>query len=346
MPLRCLAVASSVLIVLMAEAFPAAAQSSRPKPVERVARTPWGHPDLTGIWTNDTFTPLQRPVALAGKAFFTPEEVEQLNKALGADGVDPLAAGSVIAALASGKDSDALLQSQEDVHYDNSIWLTQSWRKGLSTLRTSLIFDPEDGRIPPLTPEAQKRETARAAALKGHLFDDPESRPMGERCIIWPHEGPPLLAAPYNNIIEIFQTPAYVVIVQEIIHNARIIPLDGRPHISPNVKQLSGDSRGHWEGDTLVVETTNYTGRTRFQNSTETLRVVESFTRKADGGIDYRFTVDDPNTWTRPWSAELPMMKVESRIFEYACHEGNHDLENILRVARTQEREASAAAKK
>ena len=341
MQCRCLAVASSVLIVLMAGSVPAAAQTT----AKKAPRTTWGHPDLQGLWTNDTFTPLQRPPALAGKAFFTPEEVAQLNKALTADGVDPLAAGSVIAALATGKDSDDLLQSQEDIHYDNALWLTQSWRKGLSTLRTSMIFDPEDGRIPPLTPEAQKREAARLAALKGHQFDDPESRPLGERCIIWPHEGPPLLPAPYNNIIEIFQTPTYVVILQEIIHNARIIPLDGRPHISKNIKQLSGDSRGHWEGDTLVVETTNYTGRTRFQNSTDALRVVERFARTGDGGIDYKFTVEDPNTWTRPWSAELPMMKVESRMFEYACHEGNHDLENILRVARTQERDAAAARK-
>ena len=228
MQCRCLAVASSVLIVLMAASAPAAAQS----PAKKAPRTAWGHPDLQGLWTNDTFTPLQRPPALAGKAFFTPEEAEQLNKALTADGVDPLAPPAVLAALAAGKDSDALLQSPEDVHYDNSIWLTQNWRKGLSTLRTSMIFDPEDGRIPALTPDAQKREAARTAALKGHAFDDPESRPLGERCIIWPHEGPPLLPAPYNNIIEIFQTPAYVVIVQEIIHNARIIPLDGRPHIS------------------------------------------------------------------------------------------------------------------
>jgi hypothetical protein len=342
MQCRCLAVVSIALVVLWTAPMPAAAQAA----ARKTPRTAWGHPDLTGLWTNDTFTPLQRPAALAGKAFFTKEEVEELNKALTANGVDPLAATTVITALATGKDADALLQSQEDVHYDNSIWLTQSWRKGLSTLRTSLIFDPEDGRIPPFTPEAQKRVAARASALKDHAFDGPESRPMGERCIIWPHEGPPLLPAPYNNILEIIQTPTYVVIVQEIIHNARIIPLDGRPHISPNVKQLSGDSRGHWEGDTLVVETTNYTGRTRFQNSTDALRVVERFTRTGDGDIDYRFTVEDPNTWTRSWSAELPMMKVESRMFEYACHEGNHDLENILRVARHQEREAAAAQKK
>ena len=337
MQCRCLAVASSVLVVLMAAGTPASAQS----PARKALRTAWGHPDLQGLWTNDTFTPLQRPPALAGKAFFTPEEVEQLNKALSADGVDPLAAGGVITALATGKDSDALIQSQEDIHYDNALWLTQSWRKGLSTLRTSLIFDPEDGRIPPLTPEAQKREATRAAALKGRQFDDPESRPLGERCIIWPHEGPPLLAAPYNNIIEIFQTPDYVVIVQEIIHNARIIPLDGRPHISKSIKQLSGDSRGHWEGDTLVVETTNYTGRTRFQNSTDALRVVERFARTGDGGIDYRFTVEDPNTWTRPWSAELPMMKVESRMFEYACHEGNIGMPGILAGARKQEEQGT-----
>ena len=304
-------------------------------------RTTWGHPDLTGVWTNDTFTPLQRPASLAAKEFFTAAEIETLNQALGASGVDPLAANA-LAALIEGKESERLQQSSEDIHYDNALWLNEGRKKGLTTLRTSLIFDPADGRIPALTPEAQKRNAARAAALKGRTFDDPESRPLAERCIIWPHEGPPLIPAPYNANIEIFQTPTYVVVVQEITHNARIIPLDGRPPIAPAVRQLSGDSRGRWEGETLVVETTNFTNRTRFQGSTESLRVTERFTRIDGDSIDYRFTVEDPNTWTRPWSAEVPMTRFENRLFEYACHEGNHELTNILRVARTAERDAEA----
>jgi hypothetical protein len=338
---RCLAAGLTAVVAVSAAGATAAGQSAAAK-----ARTEWGHPDLQGLWTNDTFTPLQRPASLAGKEFFTPEEAAELNQALTADGVDPLAP-NVLAALADPRRSERLLQGKEDIHYDNSLWLTEKFRKGLSTLRTSLIVDPASGRIPPLTPEAQKREAARAAAMKGRAFDDPESRPLGERCIIWPHEGPPMLPAPYNNVIQIFQTPEYVIILQEIIHNARIIPLDRHSHLSPSVRQLSGDSLGRWEGDTLVVETTNFTGKTRFQGSTETLRVIERFTRADADTIDYRFTVDDPDTWTKPWTAAIPMMKIDdSRLFEYACHEGNYDLGNILRSARTQEREAREAATK
>ncbi len=339
---RSLAVALTVVAAISAGSAHLAGQSAAAK---APAKTAWGHPDLQGLWTNDTFTPLQRPAVLANKEFFTAEEAARLNKALTADGVDPLA-GNILAALLDERgDNDQLEQSRENIHYDNALWLTEKHRKALASLRTSLIFDPTSGRIPALTPDAQKRESARAAALKGHAFDDPESRSMAERCIIWPHEGPPLIPAPYNANLEIFQTPDYVVIVQEIIHNARIIPLDGRPHISSNIHQLSGDSRGRWEGDTLVVETTNFTGRTRFQNSTETLRVVERLRLTDANTIDYRFTVEDPNTWARPWSAEIPMLRTDNRLFEYACAEGNHDLENLLRVGRAQERDAAEAAK-
>jgi hypothetical protein len=337
---RCAAVPTLLVAVSLA----GAAVSGQTGGAKAVPRTAWGHPDLQGVWTNDTFTPLQRPASLGAKAFFTPEEAAQLNRALTADGVDPLAPNA-LAALIGGQPTERL-QQQDEIHYDNALWLSESRRKSLSTLRTSLIVDPADGRIPPLTPDAQKRQAARGAAAKGRAFDDPESRPLAERCIIWPHEGPPLIPAPYNNIIEIFQTPNYVVIVQEIIHNARIIPLDGRPPMPPSIRQLSGDSRGRWEGETLVVESANFTGKTRFQGSSEALRVVERFTRSAADTIDYTFTVEDPNTWTRSWTAEVPMAKIDSRIFEYACHEGNYDLTNILRVARSLEREAAEAAKK
>jgi len=304
----------------------------------KAPRTPWGHPDFQGLWSNDTFTPLQRPAAFAQKEFFTEEEAARLEKALTSSNVDPLA-GNLLANLLDGReDNDRVEQGKTDIHYDNALWLTEKNRKGLASLRTSLIFDPPTGRIPALTPEAQKREAARAAALKGRQFDDPESRTLAERCIIWPHEGPPLIPAPYNANLEIFQTPNFVIVVQEIIHNARIIPLDGRPHIPAAMKQLSGDSRGHWEGETLVVDSTNFTGKTRFQNSTETLHVTERFTRTDANTIDYRFTAEDPNTWTRAWSGAIPMTKTDNRLFEYACAEGNHDLVNRLRVGRSQDR--------
>jgi hypothetical protein len=334
---RCLAAVPMAVLAASLSTISAGAQSAAAK--APLPRTDWGHPDLQGFWTNATFTPLQRPASLAGKEFFTSEEAAELQRALTADGVDPLAPNA-LAALIEGKKVEELSQ-QDEIHYDNAIWLNDSRRKGLSTLRTSLIVDPPDGRIPPLTPEAQQRATVRAAALKGRAFEGPESRPLAERCIIWPHEGPPLTPPPYNNLYQIFQTPGYVVILQEIIHNARIIPLDGRPAVSPNIRQLSGNSRGRWEGSTLVVETSNFTGRTRFQGSTETLRVVERFTRIEGDSIDYQFTVEDPATWTRPWSAAIPMLKTEGPLFEYACHEGNYDLANILGVARALEREAA-----
>jgi hypothetical protein len=339
---RCLAAVLTVLAVVSMAPVPAAAQSAV---TSTPLRTPWGDLDLQGRWTNDTFTPLQRPAHLAGKEFFTEEEAAELTRLLTADGVDPLA-GNVLNEQNEERRRERVRQSKENIHYDNAIWLTATRPKGLTSRRTSLIVDPPDGRIPPMRPEAQKREADRAAAMKGRVFDGPDTRPLSERCIIWPHEGPPLIPPVYNNIYQIFQTPGYVVIHQEMTHNARIIPLDGRPHISPNIRQWSGDSRGRWEGQTLVVETTNLTDRTRFQGSTEALHVIERFTRVDAETVRYEFTVEDPKTWTRPWTAEIPMMRTEDFIYEYACHEGNYDLANILRAARTLEQAAEDAAKK
>jgi len=336
---RCLAAALTVALAVSAAGVRLTGQASTYK----APRTAWGHPDFQGLWSNDTFTPLQRPAVFGQKEFFTEEEAARLEKALSSNNVDPLAGNLLANLLDSKEDNDRVEQGQTDIHYDNALWLTEKNRKGLASLRTSLIYDPPAGRIPPLTPDAQKREADRAAALKGHQFDGPESRSLAERCIIWPHEGPPLIPAPYNANLEFIQTPGYVILIQEIIHNARIIPLDGRAHIPSTIRQLSGDSRGHWEGDTLVVDSTNFTGKTRFQNSTQTLHVVERFTRTDADTIDYRFTVEDPNTWTRPWSAAIPMTRTNNRLFEYACAEGNHDLENLLRVGRSQDRDAAAA---
>jgi hypothetical protein len=332
---------AGLAIVCLAYA-PAGAQSAR---ASNPPRTPWGAPDLQGVWTNDTFTPLQRPANLAGKEFFTEAEAAELKALLAAEDVDPL---TPLARVQFGEQSrektSEQLRQREEIHYDNAIWLREAKPKGLTSLRTSLIVDPPDGRIPAMTPDAQKRTADLAAAAKGKIFDGPENRTLAERCIIWPHEGPPLIPPAYNAIYQIFQTPAYVVIYQEIIHNARIIPLDGRAHIPSTLRQWAGDSRGRWEGQTLVVETTNFTGKTRFQGSTDSLRVVERFTRVDADTIDYKFTVEDPATWTKPWTADIPMMKSDGRIFEYACHEGNYDLPNILSVARNLE--AQAAQKK
>ena len=227
-----------VLAPLVVAPFPAPGQATSPAAKTWTPpRTPDGQPDLQGLWTMSTFTPLERPRHLAEKEFYTEEEAAELRKLFTADGVDPLA-GSVINEKDEEKRSKKLLQSKESIHYDNSIWLRTKQPKGLSSRRTSLIVDPPDGRIPPLTPDAKKRAAARKAA-RG--FDSYENRSLTERCIAWPHEGPPMLPPPYNDILQIFQAPGYVAILPEMSnHGVRIIPLDGRPHISPNIRQIPG----------------------------------------------------------------------------------------------------------
>ena len=315
-------------------------------PAWSVPRTPDGRPDLQGYWTTQTFTPFERPDHLAGKEFFTEEEAAALQAQLTADGVDPLARDAV-----NYDDDQAreqrLYQDNRDssyVHYDNQIWLRTRVPKGLSSRRTSLVIDPPNGKVPPLTPKArERRAAARQRGRQGDPFDGHETRPLNERCYIWPHEGPPMLPPAYNDIHQIFQTPDYFVVYTELSNNSpRIIPLDGRPHIPDAIRRLTGDSRGRWEGDTLVVETTNLTSKTRFRGSSAALRVVERFTRVDDDTVRYEFTVDDPSTWASPWSVEIPMLKTEGPMFEYACHEGNHDIRHILEIHRNLDIQAAS----
>ena len=263
-------------------------------------RTPDGRPDLQGYWTTQTFTTLERPEHLAGKEFFTEEEAAALHQQFTAAGVDPSARDAITLEDAEAREKRLYQTNREAtyVHYDNEIWLRTPVPKGLSSRRTSLITDPPDGRIPPMTPEARERAAAREAARS---FDSYENRPFQERCLVWPHNGPPMLPTAYNDIHQIFQTPDYVVVHTELSNNLpRIIPLDGRPHISDNIRQFPGDSRGRWEGETLVVETRNFTDKTRFQGSSEALHVVEHFTRVDADTILYEFTVDDSDHLDEP----------------------------------------------
>jgi predicted amidohydrolase YtcJ len=294
------------------------------KTVQTLPRTPEGHPDLQGIWTNSTLTPLERPAEFAGKPFFTREEALEFEKQ--------------VRARNNGDRRDSNPEADLTTGY-NDFW----WDRGTkvaSTMRTSLIVDPPDGRIPPLTPEAQKKAAARAEARRLRPADGPEDRSLADRCIARGNNGPPMLPAGYNNNYQIVQTADHVVILLEMIHDARIIPLDARPHLPGNVQQWYGDSRGRWEGNTLVVETTNFTDRTNFRGSGDKLRVVERFTRVDDETLLYQFTVEDPESFTRPWSGEIPMKKTEGPIFEYACHEGNLSMVNILSAARAEEKAA------
>jgi len=285
------------------------------------SRTPDGQPDISGIWTNSVTTPLERPAALAGKEFFTADELkENEKKALETSSAEAIAGTAV--------------------HYDFSQFgLDPAQQTRATTQRTSLIFDPPDGKIPQMTADGKQRQADRAARNRGHQFDGVKNRPLGERCIILPQTGPPMLTGAYNNNIEIFQTPGYVVIESEMIHDARIIPLDGSPHMPSDVTQWMGDPRGHWEGNTLVVDSTNFNDQTNFRGASRNLHVVERFTRTTPDTIMYRFTVDDPSTWAQPWSAEMPMTATAGPLYEFACHEANYGLVNTLKGARAKEKE-------
>ena len=281
-------------------------------------RTAWGDPDLQGRWTNTTTTPLERPADLAGRELLTDEERVVLDEA-----------GDV------AREQRGIASGTGETGSYNNFWV----ERGVRMARTSLIVDPPDGRLPPLTPaEAERRAERESYRTREPV--GPEDRNLYERCI---SRGLPGAMMPgfYNHNYQIFQAPGYVVILVEMVHDARIIPLDGRPHADDRIRQWLGDSRGRWEGDTLVVETTNFvpvTGRalTVF-GANESTRLVERFTRVDDETIDYEFTVSDPTEYTRPWTASIPMTSLEGLLYEYACHEGNYGLENILVGARAAE---------
>jgi hypothetical protein len=207
-------------------------------------------------------------------------------------------------------------------------------------MRSSLIVNPPDGKVPPPLPEAQKRNADLAAARRklGGQFDGPENRSLQERCLLTPQAGPPMLPANYNSNYQIVQTPDYVAILVEMIHDVRIIPLNGGPHVPKNVRLLMGDPRGHWEGNTLVVETTNFSDKTSFRGASENLRIIERFTRTDANTLVYQFTIDDPATWAKPWTGEIPMKKVSAPLYEYACHEGNYGIAGVLAGARAEEK--------
>jgi len=291
-------------------------------------RTPWGDPDLQGTWNNGTITPLERPRGAGEKELLSKQEEEELNAQ----------ADSRASAENRPRDKDADLA----LAYDQ-FW----WDRGASIGRTSLIIDPNDGRLPPLTAEGQKLLDAQTAARRDRgPADSWTDRPLQERCIMY--HGVPPLPTGYNNNYEIAQAPGLVAILHEEIHEVRLIPLDGRPHVGPAITQWLGDSRGHWDGDTLVVETTNFRPDAgfRFPVDTKTLRIVERFHRTAADAIDYQFTVENPSMYSRPWTATLPMRPTDGLIYEYACHEANYSLPHVLEGYRAQERDEATKQRK
>jgi len=294
-------------------------------------RTSDGRPDLQGYWTNDSYVPLERPDEAKGKEYFTAEEAQAFFKSR----LDRLNA-----------------QSRSDIHYDDALWQAENYVKQ-AHMRTSIIYDPPDGKLPPLTEAAKQREAARLQARKGvGAADNPQVRTLAERCIAWGNVGPPMLPPAYNANFQILQSPEHVALRHEMMHDVRLIPIDGPAVPSRAVQQLAGIARGHWDGDTLVVTTTNFTSKTNFRGSpqstrqdifaSETMHVVERFTMVDRDTIRYQFTVEDPSTWERAWSGEAPMRRFEGPIYEYGCHEGNYGLANILRAARVQEANGQA----
>ena len=342
--------AALVTVLAFAALAPAAAEAQAQDADWTAPRTPWGHPDIQAIWNNGTITPLERPEDLAEQAFLSPEEVAEVERraqervdrenAPSTVRTEPLPAGGAVGAY-------------------NSYWTEQS-TSVVGTHRTSLITDPENGRLPPLTPEALARitspESRRLADVQNGAApaNGPEEMGLSERCL-W-YRGIPSIPTGYNNNYHFFQTPDTVVILQEHIHDLRVIHLDGRPHLPDGVRQFAGSSRGRWKGDTLVVETTNlrepFIRRWRRPEHSlsrgklsETATVVERFTRTGPDTLDYTFTVDDPETWTRPWSGALPYARQDQPMFEFACHEGNYGMLNMMTGSRAEEAEAGEGAR-
>ena len=338
-----LSAAGVVLAVVSWGAVPAAAQTEVP-------RTLWGQPDLQGIWDFRTLTPLQRPEHLAEREFLTQEEAATLEQ----EAVDQNTQ------LANRPAERTTASDQVDRRADgtpgfyNNFWLDRGTTV-VGTRRTSLIVDPPNGRLPALTseaarraasPEAQRMADANRGRVPAVSWEDLEP---GDRCIQHGKAGPPINPGGYNNNIQLFQAPGYVAILNEQIHDVRVIPLDGRPRLGPGIRQWMGDSRGRWEGLTLVVETTNFNGKHEQVgrpdlSSGEHLSLIERFTRVDAETLLYEYTVTDPATRVKPWTAQVPMAKSPDLIYEFACHEGNYSMPVRLAGARAMEREAAAAA--
>ncbi len=314
-----LAVASAVAIALVVFApIRVAAQTAAPP------LTPWGVPALAGVWDFRSLTPMERPRDLENKAAFTAEEAASF-----AQGVIDRESRDIDESLLHLEVAKGRVVPYNDFWFD--------WGTAVTTDRTSLIVDPLDGRMPALTDQAEERRAVRAEARRGVGTDEP---PPGGwvldlgasvRCVVGFNAGPPMTPSAYNNNVQLFQTPDYVVILNEMIHHVRIVPLDDRPTLQPEIRQWMGSSRGRWEGNTLVVETTNLRDEA-FRGASRDLHLVERFTRADAGTLVYEVTLDDPTTWTTPWTFVVHMTQLQGQIYEFACHEGNYYMENMLRA--------------
>ena len=341
--------AAALVVAMVAPVHAAPQQSADPW---TPPRTPDGQPDLQGVWDFRTLTPLQRPTDRADQAVLTAEEAAEIE------------ANAVQRAIDADRPSDVRTEPLPvggNVGGYNNFWFDRG-AGVVDDRRTSLIVDPPDGRVPPLQPGARRQGGPDADdvpptrpvrfRVDGIGTGGPEDRGLAERCLLGFNTGPPIVPGGYNQNLQLFQAPGYVAILNEMVHDTRIVPLDGRPHLPDHVRQWMGDSRGHWEDDTLVIETSNFTDKTASFSpsvrsaigSGDTLRLTERFRRVADDTLLYEYTVDDPTTFTGSFSVALPMKRGGAPLFEYACHEGNYGLLNILRGAREAELAVPAAA--
>ena len=319
----------AVLALLLVPPADGIAQSDGDK--TETPRTTWGQPDLQGVWDFRSITPMQRPEDLADREFLTEEEAASLEQ--------------------EAIDRDIRLwnrparrtEAGENVGGYNNFWMDQGHRT-VGTRRTSLIVDPPNGRMPSLTAAGERRAEARREYAREHPADSWVDFSAGVRCILGFNAGPPMTPSAYNNNMQLFQTPDHVVLVTEMVHTARVVPLDGRPPLSPDIRQWSGDSRGYWEGETLVIETRNFADKRRWRGTTEGMHLVERLTRVDADTLVYEFTVTDPETWTSSWTASVPMVLNPEPLYEFACHEGNYAMTNILAGARAQEKAAAEGA--
>ncbi len=293
-----------------------------------VPQTPWGAPDLQGNWDFRTITPLQRPEDLGDQAFLTEEEASQREQS------------AVDRAVRLWNTDARRTEAGGNVGGYNNFWMDQGTNI-VGTRRTSLIVDPPNGRLPEVTETGRDRAAAGRGSFRDALPESHVDLSNSDRCILGFNAGPPITPGGYNQNMQLFQTPDHVVLLTEMVHTVRVVPLDGRPALDGGLRQLSGDSRGHWEGETLVVETTNFDAKRGWRGSTPGMRLVERFTRVDADTLHYEFTVTDPDTWVAPWTVQLPMRRNELPLFEYACHEGNYAMDSMLGGARADERDAA-----
>jgi hypothetical protein len=315
-------IAATGAALALAASFGAAAQRAG------YEKTAWGEPDISGVFSEFTTAPLERPEELGDKEFFASEAEAEAYIRAQLELVD--------------QDDETAPGTPEDVHYDMGTFaLSQNEGKTSPNLRTSIVTTPKNGRIPPLVPAAIARRDARAAERRGREFDGPEFRSLTERCIVWPSTLPPILPGGYNSNMQIFQSPGYVIIQGEM-GDPRIVPTDGAPR-SAELPQWNGTSVGRWEWPTLVIETSGFHPQTAWRNASEKLRVTERITRIDHDTVEYAFMVSDPDTWAEPWGGVYPLTNLDGILFEYACTEGNYGMANILSGERAKEREAAAS---